>query len=181
MCADRCSTDGNKPDVSLEDAELIEAMFSLFHGSGQKGAQLPAEQTAQPASAAVRARLMSLLKRSLAAANAFPDNLQVHSHACALTLAPWRALCKFNLPRPYHACAWQYLDLHRRNSERLTRSRFAVCRPSLHVFLRPMELCGSSTLAWNLQSGHSSMRRKSPWSALQSPPCRACSCFWRTV
>ena len=97
VCAHRCSTDGNKPDVSLEDAELIKAMFSLFHGSGQKGAQLPAEQTVQPASAAVRARLMSLLKRSLAAANAFPDNLQVHSHACALTLALWRALCKFNL------------------------------------------------------------------------------------
>ncbi|CAK0785632.1 hypothetical protein CVIRNUC_008843 [Coccomyxa viridis] len=72
----RCSTDGNKPDISLEDAELIKAMFSLFHGSGQKGAQLPAEQMVQPASAAVRARLMSLLKRSLAAANAFPDNLQ---------------------------------------------------------------------------------------------------------
>ena len=100
VCADRCSTDGNKPDVSLENAELIEAMFSLFHGSGQKGAQLPAEQTVQPASAAVRARVMSLLKRSLAAANAFPDNLQVHSHACALTLAPWRALCKFDFPLP---------------------------------------------------------------------------------
>ena len=93
MCADRCSTDGNKPEVSLEDAELIKTMFHLFHGSGQKDAQLPAEKTVQPASPAVRARLMSLLKRSLAAANAFPDNLQVHSHACALTIALWSVLC----------------------------------------------------------------------------------------
>ena len=61
-------------------------MFSLFHGAGQKDAQLPAERAAQPASPAVRAKLMSLLKRSLAAANAFPDNLQVHSYTCALNL-----------------------------------------------------------------------------------------------
>ena len=73
----RCSTDGNKPDVSLEDANLIQRMFSLFHGSEQKSAQLPPDKKALPASPAVRARLMSLLKRSLVAANSFPDNLQV--------------------------------------------------------------------------------------------------------
>ena len=52
-------------------------MFFLFHGSEQKGTQLSPEKKVQPASPAVRARLMSLLKRSLAAANSFPDNLQV--------------------------------------------------------------------------------------------------------
>ena len=52
-------------------------MFSLFHGSEQKNAQLPPDRKVQPASPAVRARLMSLLKRSLVAANSFPDNLQV--------------------------------------------------------------------------------------------------------
>ena len=92
----RCSTDGNKPDVSLEDASLIRQMFSLFHGSEQKNAQLPPDRKVQPASPAVRAKLMGLLKRSLVAANSFPDNLQVQFPAltvwCLSLLLRWLSI-----------------------------------------------------------------------------------------
>lgn len=63
----------------------------MFHGSEQKNAQLPPDRKVLPASPAVRARLMSLLKRSLVAANSFPDNLQVQPAAGI-------ALCSHILP-----------------------------------------------------------------------------------
>ncbi|KAK9834910.1 hypothetical protein WJX81_007994 [Elliptochloris bilobata] len=72
----RCSTDGNRPAVDLEDAALVERLFALFHGT-LKGAPgvLPAER-ATPAGPALQARLMGMFTRSVAAANAFPAVLQ---------------------------------------------------------------------------------------------------------
>ena len=52
-------------------------MFALFHGTNEHTAGAPPDKKVQPASPAVRYRLMSLLKRSLLAANSFPANLQV--------------------------------------------------------------------------------------------------------
>ena len=73
----RCATDGMRPAVDLEDSGLIRRMLQLFHGSPAAAAE--AERRVQPASAGLRARLVSLFCRSISAANAFPENLQVHS------------------------------------------------------------------------------------------------------
>ena len=79
MRARRCSTEGARPPVDLEDAALVAQLLAAFHGAppspnGPGGAD--GGGGAQPASAALAARLMGLLARSVAAANAFPENLR---------------------------------------------------------------------------------------------------------
>ncbi len=66
-----CGIDSAKPSVSLEEPALVDQLFTIFHGSATNEA-LPAEQRTQPASAALRSRLLSLLVKSAAAANRFP-------------------------------------------------------------------------------------------------------------
>lgn len=73
--ARRCTTDGARPPVDLEDAALGQRLFRLFHGSPATSAA--AGDAVEPASPAVRVRLMGLFSKSIAAANAFPANLQV--------------------------------------------------------------------------------------------------------
>uniref|UniRef100_A0A5B7B1H9 Proteasome-associated protein ECM29 n=1 Tax=Davidia involucrata TaxID=16924 RepID=A0A5B7B1H9_DAVIN len=59
--------------VNLEDANLINRLFFLFNGT--VGAVSP-ELRVNPGNPALRARLMSIFCRSIAAANSFPSTLQ---------------------------------------------------------------------------------------------------------
>ncbi len=77
----RCSTDGNRPAVDLEDAALITRLFALFHGTPEGAPGVPAHERAMPAGPALQARLMGMFTRSLAAANAFPAVLQARHAA----------------------------------------------------------------------------------------------------
>ena len=65
----------------------MKGIFALFQGTDEQSAGVPPDKKVQPASPAVRYRLMSLLKRSLLAASSFPANLQV-----CLRLIVWPAL-----------------------------------------------------------------------------------------
>ncbi len=70
-----------RPAVNLEDAGLIRRMFALFHGAP---AVADPERAVQPASPALRVRLMALFCRSAAAAKIFPDNLHVRTSCPAV-------------------------------------------------------------------------------------------------
>lgn len=74
---DRCATEGMRPPVDLEDAALLRRMFALFHGTPPNAQDASNEKRIMPASPAVRARLVGLFSRSIAAASMFPENLRV--------------------------------------------------------------------------------------------------------
>lgn len=71
------SLDSTKPSVDLESQPLVDELFSVFHGSTDKlgGALPPEAQRLAPASAALRAKLLSALQRSTTAARTFPASL----------------------------------------------------------------------------------------------------------
>ena len=65
---------------------MVKGMFALFHGTDEEhSAGVPPDKKVQPASPAVRYRLMSLVKRSLLAASSFPANLQVRLGSASFT------------------------------------------------------------------------------------------------
>ncbi|PRW21127.1 proteasome-associated ECM29-like protein isoform X1 [Chlorella sorokiniana] len=70
----RCGVDSHKPPVNLEDPAVVEPLFELFHGTADDES-LPEEARRAPAGVALRARLLSLFCRSVAAANCFPHSL----------------------------------------------------------------------------------------------------------
>ncbi|KAF5832303.1 proteasome stabiliser-domain-containing protein [Dunaliella salina] len=74
-----CSTDGTRPAVNLEQEEgVLRDAFALFHGNASGvalNAAVPEGQRVQPASPAVRSRLLSLFCKSVAAANMFPQTI----------------------------------------------------------------------------------------------------------
>ncbi|XP_048529330.1 proteasome adapter and scaffold protein ECM29 [Triticum urartu] len=61
--------------ASLEDAKLINRLFTLFNGTAS-AENIAAELKVAPAPSSLRVRLMSVFCRSIAAANAFPYTLQ---------------------------------------------------------------------------------------------------------
>ncbi|KAJ3684358.1 hypothetical protein LUZ61_013522 [Rhynchospora tenuis] len=61
--------------VNLEDSDLIKRLFMLFNGTS-KDEKVANELKVAPASSSLRARLMSVFTKSIAAANAFPFSLQ---------------------------------------------------------------------------------------------------------
>ncbi|KAF3327246.1 proteasome-associated protein ECM29 isoform X1 [Carex littledalei] len=63
------------PGVNLEDSDLIRRLFMLFNGT-PKDEKVANELKVAPASTSLRARLMSVFTKSIAAANAFPFSLQ---------------------------------------------------------------------------------------------------------
>ena len=69
----RCTWETNRPSVNLEDPALVARLYRLFLGGGDA---VPEASRALPASHAVKMRLVSLLCRSVAAANAFPSTVQ---------------------------------------------------------------------------------------------------------
>lgn len=82
----QCGSEGPRPDLDLENSpSLLAALFSLFLGSAGPGAtldaSLPEAQRTQPASAALRSRVLALLCRSVAAAAHFPATLLVIQEA----------------------------------------------------------------------------------------------------
>lgn len=62
--------------VNLEDPALISSLFELFHGTADDES-LPEDQRRAPAGPALRARLLALFSKSVAAANCFPHSLTV--------------------------------------------------------------------------------------------------------
>ena len=76
VLATRCSTDGHRLGVDLEDAALVARLFALFHGTPGDAPSVPPAERATPAGPALQARLMGMFTRSAAAANAFPAVLQ---------------------------------------------------------------------------------------------------------
>ena len=73
--------------MNLEDPALVERHFELFHGTADDSS-LPEAERRPPAGVALRARLLSLFCRSVAAANCFPHSLTVRG--CAGT-GGWQA------------------------------------------------------------------------------------------
>uniref|UniRef100_A0A453KAW5 Uncharacterized protein n=1 Tax=Aegilops tauschii subsp. strangulata TaxID=200361 RepID=A0A453KAW5_AEGTS len=61
--------------ANLEDAKLINRLFTLFNGTAS-AENIAAELKVAPAPSSLRVRLMSVFCRSIAAANAFPYTLQ---------------------------------------------------------------------------------------------------------
>ena len=73
-----CSIDGLRPPINLEDPKIIDSLMQLFHGSVADESISPQERK-QPASLPIKARLMPIFNRSIAAANAFPLTVQTIS------------------------------------------------------------------------------------------------------
>ena len=69
----RCTWETNRPIVNLDDAKIADELFRLFLGSS---ADVPAASRILPASPAVKLKVMNLLTRSMAAADAFPKNIE---------------------------------------------------------------------------------------------------------
>ena len=82
----RVAHDSSKPCIDLEDTSLLSDIFDLFLGSTAAGVSPEAART--PASPALRARLLSLLVRSRAAANGGARALAVLAAAVAAPGAP---------------------------------------------------------------------------------------------
>lgn len=61
--------------ANLDDSDMIRRLFMLFNGTGGVG-NIADESRVAPANSALRARLMSVFCRSIAAANSFPSTLQ---------------------------------------------------------------------------------------------------------
>lgn len=70
----RCTLDGIKPSIDLEDEALLGRFFELIAGSG---ADKAAPQKRPPASAALRMRLLRICCKSVKAANLMPRTLEV--------------------------------------------------------------------------------------------------------
>jgi proteasome component ECM29 len=69
----RCTWETNKPIVNLDDAKTTDELFTLFLGSSE---DVPIQSRVLPASPAVKLKVMTLLSRSIAAADAFPKNIE---------------------------------------------------------------------------------------------------------
>lgn len=74
MLQKRCTLDGIKPSIDLEDSELLTRFFELIAGSGQD--VTPAEKR-PVAEAALRMRLLRICCKSVKAANMMPRTLEV--------------------------------------------------------------------------------------------------------
>jgi len=70
----RCTWETNRPIVNLDDVDVAARLFRLFLGSSL---DTPLESRVLPASHAVKLKIMNLLTRSIAAADAFPKNIEV--------------------------------------------------------------------------------------------------------
>ena len=97
----RCATEGMRPPVDLEDAALLRRMFALFHGTPPNAQDVSVEKRIMPASPAIRARLVSMFSRSIAAASMFPANLRVSNHLTPAPHSTWPSLssCTVNVIR----------------------------------------------------------------------------------
>jgi hypothetical protein len=62
--------------VDLEDPALIGVLYQLFHGT-LENESVPADERCAPASPGMRARILGLFCKSIAAANHFPATMQV--------------------------------------------------------------------------------------------------------
>jgi proteasome component ECM29 len=69
----RCTWETNRPSVDLEDPALVARLYRLFLGGAET---VPEASRALPASHELKMRLVSLLCRSVSAANAFPSTVQ---------------------------------------------------------------------------------------------------------
>jgi proteasome component ECM29 len=68
----RCAVDASRPPVNLENAETIEPLFKLFHGSLKDISITNLADRRYPAGPALRSRLLTLFCKSISAANASP-------------------------------------------------------------------------------------------------------------
>lgn len=75
----RCTLDGIKPSIDLEDEALLGLFFELIAGSSL---DKPAAQNRPPAMAALRMRLLRICCKSVKAANLMPRTLEVRHTAC---------------------------------------------------------------------------------------------------
>ena len=94
----RCVWDTNRPTVDLEDVAIVSKLYRAFLGDPES---VPIESRANPASPALKLRLIALMCRSVAAANAFPHTVQaiftglygagtnLRMKAAAMELAVW--------------------------------------------------------------------------------------------
>ena len=94
----RCVWDTNRPTVDLEDGAIVSKLYRAFLGDPES---VPIESRANPASPALKLRLIALMCRSVAAANAFPHTVQaiftglygagtnLRMKAAAMELAVW--------------------------------------------------------------------------------------------
>ena len=69
----RCVWETNRPSVNLEDPATVAKLYRAFLGGAES---VPARSRALPASPALKMRLVGLMCRSVAAANAFPLTVQ---------------------------------------------------------------------------------------------------------
>lgn len=69
----RCTWETNRPSVNLEDPAMVAKLYRAFLGGAES---VPARSRALPASPALKMRLVGLMCRSVAAANAFPSTVQ---------------------------------------------------------------------------------------------------------
>ena len=69
----RCTWETNRPSVNLEDPATVAKLYRAFLGGAES---VPARSRALPASPALKMRLVGLMCRSVAAANAFPSTVQ---------------------------------------------------------------------------------------------------------
>ena len=69
----RCSWETNRPVINLDDADVADELFQLFNGSPMG---IPEASRILPASPSVRLKIMTLLTRSMAAADSFPQNIE---------------------------------------------------------------------------------------------------------
>lgn len=81
-----CTFEGPRPAVDLDNnPAVLKDLFTLFLGTSGPGPSLDASkkpgQRAEPASAAVRSRILALLCRSIPAAGMFPQTLLVIEQA----------------------------------------------------------------------------------------------------
>lgn len=66
-----------KGDLDLEDKLLVRAIFRLF--LGKSTGTLQGLDGVEPAGYALRSKLLGLLVKSMAAANSFPENIEVYA------------------------------------------------------------------------------------------------------
>lgn len=91
----KCGLDSAKPDVDVEDRALLARVFTLLLGSNGAGGPAGAAAAAvgggavtQPASYPLQVRLLRMCCKSIAAANFFPQSLQVRVPVDRFTLVP---------------------------------------------------------------------------------------------
>ena len=69
----RCTWETNRPQVDLESDAIVAKLYRAFLGGAES---VPEPSRALPASPAMKLRLVSLMCRSVSAANAFPSTVQ---------------------------------------------------------------------------------------------------------